>query len=359
MSVSDVLSLARPEIRAFRPYSSARMEADEASVMLNANEAWGNGSSDGGVLLNRYPEPQPGGLRARLAELYEVAGDNVLMTRGSDEGMDLLLRAFCRAGKDAILITPPTFGMYAISAGVQGAGVVEAPLDAGFGVDVDAILDAVSPAMKLVFLCSPNNPTGTLTPLAKIERLATALAGRALLVVDEAYIEFADAPSAAALLPRHANLVVLRTLSKAWALAAARVGVVLAHREVAALLERILAPYPLPAPSVELVLQALSRPEAMRERIGRVRGERERMAGLLGALTGVREVLPSAANFLAVRFDDAHAIQARLAAAGIVVRDLSGQPRLADALRITIARSEDNDAVLDALCESAYGGVAG
>jgi histidinol-phosphate aminotransferase len=230
-----------------------------------------------------------------------VQREQLLVGRGSDEAIDLLVRAFCRAGEDAILIQPPTFGMYAVCARIQNAAVIEVALAADFTLDVEAVLAAVTPAVKLVFVCSPNNPTGQVVPRAAVSRLAQALAGRAVLVVDEAYVEFAEAGSVADLIGQYDNLAILRTLSKAWALAGARVGSLLAHADVIASLARI---------------------------------------------AGVREVLPSQANFLAVRFDDAGAVYQRLLAAGIVVRDVRRYPNLADALRITIGTPAENARVL-------------
>ncbi|HET7561807.1 MAG TPA: histidinol-phosphate transaminase [Rhodanobacteraceae bacterium] len=349
-----VLALARPEIVAMQPYSSARMEARGGSVLLNANESpWPPFAE--GQAWNRYPDPQPPALVARMAGLYGVAADQLLAGRGSDEGIDLLVRAFCRAGQDAVLISPPTFGMYAVSARVQGAAVVEAPLRADFSLDVEAVLAAVTPAVKLVFVCAPNNPTGAGVARAAILQLAEALAGRALLVVDEAYVEFvaSDGPdsSVAACIRDFDNLVVLRTLSKAWALAGVRIGALLGNADVVALLRKIMPPYPLPAPCVEPTLQALSHQgeRAMRGHVAEIRQERARMQQVLAELPGVRAVLPSQANFLTVRFHDAQAGFAALRNAGVVVRDVRRYPGLDDALRITIGSPEQNDCVLDAL----------
>jgi histidinol-phosphate aminotransferase len=347
----SVLDLARPEIRAMQPYSSARMEASGGRVFLNANESAWAPVGDDGLGCNRYPEPQPAALIGALATLYGVRPEQLLVGRGSDEAIDLLVRAFCRAGRDAILIQPPTFGMYAVCAKVQDAAIVEVPLAADARLDVSAVLAAVTRAVKLVFICTPNNPTGQPVPRAAVERLARALADRALLVVDEAYVEFADEGSVADLLDRHDNLAVLRTLSKAWALAGARVGSLLANADVIALLRRIMAPYPLPLPCVDAALLALSGwgQANAREHVRVVRAERTRMREALRRLPGVRDVLPSQANFLAVRFDDAGATYQRLLAAGIVVRDVRRYPNLGDALRITIGTPTENDQMLAVL----------
>ncbi|MDR3447888.1 MULTISPECIES: histidinol-phosphate transaminase [unclassified Dyella] len=352
----SVLDLAREEIRALQPYSSARMEASGGRVLLNANESAWAPPGDHDLSCNRYPDPQPAALVDALAQLYGVRASQVLVGRGSDEAIDLLVRAFCRAGQDAIAIQPPTFGMYAVSARIQNAGVVTVSLDADFRLDADTVLATMTPAIKLVFVCTPNNPTGQLVPLSDVERLARELRGRALVVVDEAYIEFSDAPSAASLLDRYDNLAVLRTLSKAWALAGARVGMLLANEDVIALLRRIMAPYPLPSPCVALALEALSEAGqvAARSHIAIVREQRARMALALAGAPGVRQVLPSQANFLAVRFDEAGAVYRCLLEAGIVVRDIQRYPQLEDALRITIGKPEENDRVLDVLNNQAW-----
>jgi histidinol-phosphate aminotransferase len=347
----SVLDLARPEIRAMQPYSSARMEASGGRILLNANESAWAPAGDAGLGCNRYPDPQPAALVELLADLYGVRAEQVLVGRGSDEAIDLLVRAFCRAGSDAILIQPPTFGMYAVCARIQNAAVIETPLAADFSLDAEALLAAVTPAVKLVFVCTPNNPSGQLVPRAVVERLAAALTGRALLVVDEAYVEFADTDSVADLIDCYDNLAVLRTLSKAWALAGARIGTLLAHADVIGLLRRIIPPYPLPLPCVAAALAGLSAPgrTAAFAHIRTVRAERTRMATALAAVPGVRAVLPSQANFLAVRFDDAGEVYRRLLAAGIVVRDVRRYPNLGDALRITIGTPEENQRVLEIL----------
>ena len=353
----SVLDLARAEIRALQPYSSARMEASGGQLLLNANESAWEPTGDGGTGCNRYPDPQPAALVDALTRLYGVRREQLLVGRGSDEAIDLLVRAFCRAGRDAILVQPPTFGMYAVCARIQDAGVIEAPLRGDFTLDVDATLAALTSAVKLVFVCTPNNPAGSVVPRADIERLAQALAGRALLVVDEAYVEFADEGSVADLLDRYDNLAVLRTLSKAWALAGARIGCLLAHPDVVALLRKIIPPYPLPLPSVNAALLALSGwgQANARAHIDIVRAERAHLRAALVRLPGVRAVLPSQANFLTVRFDDAGAVYRRLFDAGIVVRDVRRYPGLDDALRITIGTPAENEKVLAAL---AYPAVA-
>ena len=350
--MSWVTDIARPDIQQLSPYQHAAWEP--SLVRLHANELpWRSGSDTSEAGLNRYPEPHPLALAARLAQLYGVDGDAVLPCRGSDEAIDLLTRCYARCGRDAIIITPPTFGMYSLCARVQGASIIEVPLrrEAGFTLDVHSLLKAVTSSVKLVFLCSPNNPTGNVIDRAAVQALAGALAGRALLVVDEAYVEFAGSPSLAHELPAMPGLVVLRTLSKAHGLAGARCGAVLAHPQVIALLRRVIQPYAVSQLTIEAVFRALE-PAALdeaRERVQRVIGERTRLATALAGRSTVRQVWPSAANFLLVDFADAGAALQRCRNAGLLVRDLRHQPSLPQALRLSIGTPEQNDRLLVAL----------
>ncbi len=347
----SVLDLARPNIRAMQPYSSARMEATRGGVLLNANESpWPPFAAEDHD-WNRYPDPQPPQLVARLAGIYQVTPDQLLVGRGSDEAIDLLVRAFCTPGRDAIAISPPTFGMYAVCARVQDAEVVTIPLDDNFHLDVDALLSSINTNVKLVFLCTPNNPTGDVLPLDRIERVARELASRALVIVDEAYVEFADATSATTMLDRHDNLAVLRTLSKGWAMAGLRLGCLIANAEVITLLRRIMPPYPLPTPCVDAGLSALSDEGIAQanQHIATTIAERKRVATSLQSCEVITEVLPSRANFLTVRCADSAALYRYLLTAGIIVRDVSHYPQLAQCLRFSIGTASENDRLLEAV----------
>jgi histidinol-phosphate aminotransferase len=353
--------LLREDLRDFAGYASARLQAVDAAIRLDANESPWPSAAEGGARLRCYPEPQPRALAMALAELYGAAPDRVLSTRGSDEGIDLLLRATCAPGRGAIVTTPPTFGMYAVCARLHGARVLEVPLldgGDGFRVDLDAVGDAVlASGARLVFLCSPGNPTGDVVPLAGIAGLARRLADSALVVVDEAYGEYGGVASAASLPEAADNIVVLRTLSKAHALAGARVGCVVAAPAIVAALRRCQAPYPLPAPSVAAALAALA-PGALartQARIRRIRTARDRLAARLRALPAVRRVDASGGNFLLVRLVDADAAIARLRKAGIAVRDMRASPALADAVRATVGTARQNEALFDALAQTGEG----
>ena len=347
MNATDsVLALVRPDILALTPYSSARKESSGGCVWLDANENPTTPSADS-PSLNRYPEPQPAALVTQLAALYSVASSSVLITRGSDEGIDLLLRAFCRADRDAILITPPTYGMYAVAAAIQGARVVTAPLlrENNFALDSAAVLAAVAPGVKLVFLCSPNNPTGQLLDRAAILAIVRALVGRAVVVVDEAYIDFAGTPSIAAELTTNPNLVVLRTLSKAYGLAGARVGATLAAPALIDVLQKIIAPYPVPTPVAQAALVALT-PAGLataRESITSIVSERRRLTAALPALPCVRRVWPGDANFLLIEVTDVARAMSAARAAGVILRDRSND--VPNTIRLTVGTPAENNLV--------------
>lgn len=359
--MSTAERLLRDDLRGFAGYASARSLAAQGEVWLNANESARPSSEDPAGACRRYPEPQPFALVARLATLYGVDTSQLMVGRGSDEIIDLLVRAFCPPGSGRIVIAPPVFGMYAVCARLHGADVVEVPLrDSGadFSVDLDAMAEAArATKASLLFVCNPGNPTGESLEVEAISASAARLAGRCLVVVDEAYGEFAEQDSAASLITAHDNVVVLRTLSKAHALAAARVGAVIAQPEVIDLLRRVQAPYPMPAPSVAIALRAL-RPEALcatRVRVREAREQRGILAHALEALPGVRRVYASQGNYLLVRFEEADAVLARLLDAGIVVRDMRAMRGLDDALRITVGTPAQNRRLLKALGKTAGG----
>ena len=348
--MSWVHALARPEIVALRVYEHAAWRPD--LERLHANELpWDPAGGDDRDGLNRYPEPQPRELIERLAALYGVSARALLLGRGSDEAIDLLCRAFCRAGEDAVLLCPPTFGMYSVSARIQGAAVIEAPLRAeqGFALDEGAVIERCARSTKLVFLCSPNNPTGNLLAEDSMLRIARELAGRALVVIDEAYIEFSGRASLARRLAEFPNLAILRTLSKAYGLAGARCGALLADPQVIALLGKIIPPYAIPRLTLRAALSRLG-PQALeagRAQLAALLAERSRLQRELAALPGITHLWPSDANFVLAEFADADGALRRAASAGLLVRDARGYPGLGRALRISIGTSEQNTRLLE------------
>jgi histidinol-phosphate aminotransferase len=350
--VSWVTQMARPEIVALKAYEHAVWEP--TLERLHANELpWRSFADESLAGLNRYPEPQPRALVERLASLYDIAPESVLVGRGSDEAIDLLVRGFCRAGHDSVVICPPTFGMYSVAARIQGADVLTVPLraDADFALDEQAVLDRCTPDVKLVFLCSPNNPTGNLLSEDSIISLTRALEGKAIVVVDEAYIEFSGARSLAQRIPELPHLAVLRTLSKAYALAGARCGTLIADPEVISLLRKVIPPYAIPQLSMEAVLKVLEPAQVAvsKTRLATIRSERERMAAALSTLPQVARVWRSAANFILAEFADAPLALARSRGAHLLIRDVRGYPGLGRCLRITVGSAEQNDRLLGAL----------
>ena len=265
--MSPLLDLARPDLLDLEPYQHANWEP--ALERLHANEnPWRAPGDNSAAGLNRYPEPQPASLINRLALLYEVEAERILVGRGSDEAIDLLVRGFCRAGVDGVLVLPPTFGMYKVAARIQGASVHELVLSTsqGFAPSAAAVRARWRPEIKLIFLCSPNNPTGNAYDPQIALDIARMLADQALVVVDEAYLEFARRPSLARLQRQAPNLVILRTLSKAYALAGARCGCVIADPSIIGLLRRVISPNAIPSATIEAVEHALAAPQLIQAR---------------------------------------------------------------------------------------------
>lgn len=347
------LMLARPDILTLQPYVHAVW--DPAYERMHANEnPWRASDDPTSAGLNRYPESPPLELHARLAELYGVAVEQVLAGRGGDECIDLLIRSFCRAGQDSVIICSPTFGFYKVAAKVQGAGVIDVPLirsERGFALDAAKVLAACTQNVKLVFLCSPGNPPGTALDTTAMLELCKQLDGRALVVVDEAYIEFAKRPSLATVIAQYPNLVVLRTLSKAYALAGARCGTMLADADIIALIARVIPPYAIPTATVETVLKVTDVKHRMEvaERIALLLSERERLKLELERSPLITHVFPSDANFLLVECVDADRVFNAAKSVGLIVRDQRSQPQCANCLRITIGTPEQNSRLLQGL----------
>jgi histidinol-phosphate aminotransferase len=347
--VNAVISLARPEIAALKPYAHAAWLPTH--TRMHANEAPWRPSSDATMAgLNRYPEPQPPALIEPLAALYGVPAASVLATRGADEAIDVLARIYLRAGADAILQCSPTFGMYEVAARIQGADVVELPLkrEEGWAVDPERLLAAWQPDIKLVYLCSPNNPTANLLAAASLEQICMGLDGKAIVVIDEAYIEWSRSASLTRWLERFRTLAILRTMSKAHALAGARVGALLAAPELIQLAKRVLPPYALAQASVEAALRALEPTEllASQARLEALLAEREYLRQGLESSPLVDKVWPSDANFLLIDCRDADRFVSNSMAGGLIVRDLRAHPALPRSLRVTVGTRAQNDALL-------------
>ena len=346
--------LARPEILALDPFDIAAQANDAFApdaIKLDANENPFPPLSDGPLSagLNRYPEPQPERLTRTLAGLYGVNRENLVATRGADDAIDVLVRAFCRPGEDSVAIPAPTFSAYEHFAKLQGARVVKVPLGAGFDFDASAYIAALSSVayLKLAFICSPNNPTGNEVAPEQVLKVADALP-ETIIVLDEAYLEFSSVPSLAAKAAKRPNLVVLKTLSKAFGLAGARIGCAIGNAELIAIAGRALPPYPLPSVSIEAAMGALapSRRALHDDRIARIIAERERMAPLLARSPNVRSVRSGGGNFLFLEVEDPEALAVKLRALGIRVRF---RPNAAPGgVRLTISTEAENAAALAA-----------
>ena len=353
----NIRDLARPEIRNLVPYSAPA--APESFTRLNANEAptfpYGGIST---VDRNRYPQMRPTTLQGRLADVYGVRAAMLCPTRGSSEGIDLLIRTFCRAYTDNIVVLPPTFEMYAAYAEMHGAEVRRAPLVPDtFAVDWKLLRLQCDASTKIVFLCSPNTPTGNPIPASDIVSFAKQRAGRTLVVIDEAYIEFSGEDSMVSLIGENPNLVVLRTLSKAYALAGARCGAVIGHEDLATLVAAMVSPYAMSTPVTDLVLDALQERgmEFAKRQIENIVRERSRLEKALKACPDVEKVWPSSANFILLRFRMPDRIAALLEENRILIRQFTGSPELEGCTRITVGTADETDQLLAALRTS--GGI--
>ena len=338
--------LLRPNIRDLVPYSSARDEfKGEASVYLDANE-----NSLGSPLLkwyNRYPDPLQMAVKEKLTNIKGVTPEHIFLGNGSDECIDVLIRAFCEPGMDNILIVPPTYGMYEVSAHINNVQIKKVPLTPDFQLDLPAMEEAVDDFTKIIFLCSPNNPTGNSLHRGAVEALLNNYFG--LVVVDEAYINFSRQRSFLADLQDYPNLVVLQTLSKAWGLAALRVGMAFGSKEIIDVMNKVKPPYNINQASQELVLKALDEVEQVNEMIRVLVEERGRLERELPSLAIVQKVYPSDANFLLVKVRDAKKIYQYLLDKGIVVRDRSSVVLCANCLRITVGTEKENSELIEAL----------
>ena len=352
----SIAKLARPEIQALSAYEAAAQVDD--TVRLNANESpelslIGNFRRP----LNRYPEVRPQWLQKALASRFGCRSEQLLVTRGSSEAIDLIIRTFCTAGKDNIVTPSPSFSMYRHYAAVQGAGVIEVAsiAEQDFAIDIEALLAACNDATRVVFVCSPNNPTGTPIPRADLVRLIEGRANRSAVVVDEAYVEFGDEQSIIDLLDDYPNLVILRTLSKALGFAGARCGAVMGATDIVNMLNAVQAPYALATPVVECIEDVMQSEQLTlaEKAVQEIIVERDRITAAIAAYGFVLKVWPSNANFFLIRVRDADAVMERCREHKVLLRHFGGE--LADCIRITVGSVADNNRLLDALNSLAEG----
>ncbi len=341
--MSWINKLARPEIVELKAYESARSLVTNGNHFLDANE----NPFDDQNYFNRYPKQQPDELLSAFENLYQVNKNNLLITRGSDEAIDILIRTFCSAYQDQILICPPTYGMYEISAQIQGVGCNKIPLKAEyFELDVNAIINAWQPNTKLIFLCSPNNPTGNLLNKHDIFTLCKTLEQKALIVVDEAYIEFSSQKSLCHDIEQFSNLIVLRTLSKAYGLAGIRCGAIIANDDIIQLLKKVLAPYPISKAIIEIVLNVLTGNSIVgkQQEIKLIQFERDKLIQYVQDKKGKHIIFNSEANFLLVKTERYQQIYNQALDKGIVLRI-----REPNAIRISVGTPAQNQLLMEIL----------
>jgi histidinol-phosphate aminotransferase len=342
----DLNKLVRENIKKLKPYSSARSEfSGKAKIFLDANE-----NSFGSPLTkwyNRYPDPLQWDLKKKISSIKNVAPENILLGNGSDECIDLLIRAFCEPKKDKILICPPTYGMYEVNAHINDVEVIEVPLLPNYQLNLEGIEAAIDEDVKIIFLCSPNNPTGNSLEREDIELVLNNFDG--IVVLDEAYINYSRLRSFIAELKDYSNLVVMQTFSKAWGLAALRLGMVYASKDIIDVLNKIKPPYNINQATQELALKALDHLDEVNEMIKETVKERELLVKDLVQLPFVEKIFPSDANFVLVKMKDANAVYSFLKDKGIIVRNRSNVILCENSLRITVGTDNENKELVKTL----------
>lgn len=344
----DPRDLLRPHLRELIPYSSARDDYQGSfGVFLDANEnPLGSISTE---KWNRYPDPYQTKLKEKIAQIKCIAADHIFLGNGSDEAIDLLYRAFCEPGIDNVIINPPTYGMYKVSADISNVAAREVLLTSDFDLDVPALLATMDMNTKMIFICSPNNPTGNDVTLSKIEEILTVYKG--LVVLDEAYIDFAERTSFIEKLSTYPNLIVLQTFSKAWGLAGLRLGMAFCAPNIISILNKIKAPYNLSGLTQRTVLESLENKESMDEMVSEILSNKTELKGMLAELSVVKKIHRSDANFLLVEIDNAHAYYQRLIEKKVIVRDRSSVILCDNCLRITVGTKYENFKLVQSLKE--------
>lgn len=336
--MNDIKKLVRQNILNLKPYSSARDEyTGSDGIFLDANEnPFGT--------LNRYPDPYQKALKNKLSKLKNISSENIFIGNGSDEVIDILLRIFCEPAKDKILICPPTYGMYEVSGNINDIKIVSIPLTSDFQLDLDKIYTAIRDLnTKIIFICSPNNPTGN--SINDIDQLLTNFNG--IVAVDEAYIDFSQNPSYLSKLNKCPNLVVMQTFSKAWGLAAARVGIAYASNEIISLMSKVKPPYNVSKLNQEAALNALDKKEDYDKEIEKIKSQRINLINRLSEINCIKKIYPSDANFLLVEVSDADAIYNHLTNKKIITRNRNSV--IKNCLRITVGTEEENLKLLEEL----------
>ena len=340
----QILAWARPEIVALKPYASARSEfklGDREMILLDANE---NPFNNG---MNRYPDPMQLKLKKRLAEAKHLAVEQIFLGNGSDDVLNQLMIAFCTPGKDKAILLPPTFGMFQVCASINGIETLEVPLTADFRLDIAGINAVQSSATKIIFIPSPNNPTGNCFALEDIKSIIEGFDG--LVVVDEAYVEFAIDKSVISWIDEYPNLVVVQTFSKSQGLAGLRLGMAFAHPEIIGLMNKVKAPYNINVLTQNEVMRRLEEQGLIQQQVHQIKQEKEQLLLEFKSIAFIKKVFPSDANFFLVKMDDSKRRYNELIDRGIVVRDSSKNLNCANTLRITVGTPDENNALIIAL----------
>lgn len=336
----DLNKLVRENVLRLTPYSCARDEfSGREGIFLDANEnPFGK--------LNRYPDPYQRELKQAIAQLKETEPDRIFLGNGSDEIIDLTFRIFCNPGKDKVILFTPTYGMYSVSADINDVGIISMPLDDNFQIDIARVKPWLTHEdIKLIFICSPNNPTANSVKQTDIENILENFEG--IMVIDEAYADFSDSPSLMKLTKKYDNLVIMQTFSKAWGLAAARIGMAFSTPEILSFYNKMKPPYNISSVNQEAVLDALNDRDGFTSRLRMIKEEKKRLVTGLEKLGQVEKIYPSDANFLLVKVKDATEIYRKLIDKNIIVRNRSSLVN--NCLRITVGKKNENDALLKAL----------
>lgn len=338
----ELEKLVRQNVLKLKPYSSARDEfKGSASIYLDANENPFPSS------FNRYPDPHQLKLKEKLSAIKKIPVDQIFLGNGSDEPIDLLIRAFCEPGIDNVVIPQPTYGMYTVSAEINNVEIKTIKFTADFDIEINTLSEAWNNHTKLIFLCSPNNPSGNLLDPEKIKAVLTQFHG--IIVVDEAYIDFTNYPGFVPLLKAYPNLVVLQTLSKAWGLAAIRLGMCFASEEIIGILNKIKPPYNISLLSQQTAIEELHFEVRKNRWVSEIISEREKLREGLSKIDSIKKIYPSDANFLLVKITNARSVYEALVKKGIIVRDRSNVILCDDCLRITIGTQQENQILLNEL----------
>lgn len=350
--MADIIKLIRQDLRDCEPYLSNR--EDSEGIWLDANELpFDLSDNQMGLKLNRYPSMHPLSLLEQLASFYCIEKEQLLITRGSDDGIDLLTRLFCNPFRDNILICPPTFSMYAAFAKIQGSQIIEVPLilDKEFSLDVNGIKQKMTDNTKIIFICSPNNPTGNIVPISDIAKLCDEMKDKGIVVVDEAYIEFAESESSIPYLQQYHNLVVLRTLSKAFGLAGIRFGVIIANEACIRCLKAIQPPYSMSSLTLDAAVKATTkdRVRELSQKIAMIKDQKAQMQKWLSQLDIVRKVWSSEANFLLIQVEDAKKVMVYCANSKIYLRNMSDRAGLKNCIRVSIGTALQNKRLIQVL----------